>query len=152
MMRTMNLLKGRAVFGKNTNPVVLALQKRVMISPFVTVQNSFLKQKPIVTTMSIRNAYDVPTFKDTTPAAKTLRFHDDEAVAADHLGRQQNHIWSKEEIDDRLKNLYRHQPKNVTDFVMNRLVILSLTVLNFIIFLTKNVHHRCTRCIIRSTS
>jgi hypothetical protein len=51
----------------------------------------------------------------------------DQSLAGDHSGRQQNHIWSKDEIDEQLKNLYRHRPatfgdKVVQSVVRNRLV------------------------------
>jgi hypothetical protein len=42
--------------------------------------------------------------------------------AADHLGRQQNHIWSKEEINQHLTTMYRHQPTTLSDRIMNSLV------------------------------
>jgi hypothetical protein len=42
--------------------------------------------------------------------------------AADHLGRQQNHIWSKEEIDNHMNTMYRHKPITISDKIMNTLV------------------------------
>jgi len=35
----------------------------------------------------------------------------------DHTGRQQNHIWTPEEIDDIRKNKYRHVPSTIVDKV-----------------------------------
>jgi hypothetical protein len=46
----------------------------------------------------------------------------EEMKAADHTGRQQNHIWSKEELEEAMSTLYRHQPKTWSDHVMNKLV------------------------------
>ncbi len=46
----------------------------------------------------------------------------EEMKAADHTGRQQNHIWSKEELEEAMSTLYRHQPKSFSDHVMNKLV------------------------------
>lgn len=46
----------------------------------------------------------------------------EEMKAADHTGRQQNHIWSKEELEEAMSTLYRHQPKTFSDHVMNNLV------------------------------
>lgn len=40
----------------------------------------------------------------------------------DHGGRQQNHIWSSEEINDQLKSLYRHKPVTLSDKFMNIIV------------------------------
>jgi hypothetical protein len=37
----------------------------------------------------------------------------------DHTGRQQNHIWSKEEIDLLSKTLYRHKPVTISDKIVN---------------------------------
>lgn len=47
--------------------------------------------------------------------------------AGDHSGRQQNHIWSAEEIDDELKSLYRHKPVTMSDKFMN--LVVSATML-----------------------
>eukprot|EP00600_Ochromonadales_sp_CCMP1393_P005257 CAMPEP_0174966838 /NCGR_PEP_ID=MMETSP0004_2-20121128/7251_1 /TAXON_ID=420556 /ORGANISM="Ochromonas sp., Strain CCMP1393" /LENGTH=375 /DNA_ID=CAMNT_0016215905 /DNA_START=68 /DNA_END=1195 /DNA_ORIENTATION=- len=46
----------------------------------------------------------------------------DQMKAADHIGRQQNHIWTNEEIDERLGSMYRHQPVTASDHVMNGLM------------------------------
>jgi len=46
-----------------------------------------------------------------------------EGVAADHFGRQQNHLWSREEVDGLLTKLYRHQPQRFSDHLMNKLVM-----------------------------
>src|SRR5688572_14132355 len=43
-------------------------------------------------------------------------------IAADHTGRQQNHIWNKEEISTKLNELTHHEPKTITDKVVNKLV------------------------------
>ncbi len=42
--------------------------------------------------------------------------------AADHLGRQQNHIWDREEINERLTTLYQHKPQTLSDKFMNGFV------------------------------
>ena len=46
----------------------------------------------------------------------------EEMNAADHTGRQQNHIWSKEELEEAMCTLYRHEPKTWSDHIMNKLV------------------------------
>eukprot|EP00607_Mallomonas_marina_P010739 CAMPEP_0182421786 /NCGR_PEP_ID=MMETSP1167-20130531/7277_1 /TAXON_ID=2988 /ORGANISM="Mallomonas Sp, Strain CCMP3275" /LENGTH=270 /DNA_ID=CAMNT_0024599263 /DNA_START=265 /DNA_END=1077 /DNA_ORIENTATION=- len=66
---------------------------------------------------------------------------DNEFAASDHLGRQQNHIWTKEEIDDKLNNLYRHQPQTFSDHVMNNLMYTMYHTFNF---LTGYKHHNPT--------
>ena len=50
--------------------------------------------------------------------------------AADHLGRQQNHIWSKEEINKHLTTMYRHHPTTLSDRIMNSLVSLVCKLLD----------------------
>jgi hypothetical protein len=52
--------------------------------------------------------------------------------AADHLGRQQNHIWSKEEIDSHLHSIYRHKPVTLTDKAMNTLMYSMYHSFNYI--------------------
>jgi hypothetical protein len=52
-------------------------------------------------------------------------YEKDQAKAGDHSGRQQNHIWSKDEIAAELKSLYRHTPVSFSDKVMNGLVSCS---------------------------
>ena len=46
----------------------------------------------------------------------------DEIAAGDHTGRQQNHIWTKEELDVAMSTLYRHKPVRLSDHIMNKLV------------------------------
>jgi hypothetical protein len=47
-----------------------------------------------------------------------------ELTSGDHTGRQQNHIWTKEEIDEALHTLYRHKPQTFSDYFMNGFVSL----------------------------
>ncbi len=44
----------------------------------------------------------------------------------DHTGRQQNHIWSEDEIKERMDTLYRHKPATIGDIIVNSMVILFL--------------------------
>jgi hypothetical protein len=53
------------------------------------------------------------------------------STSGDHLGRQQNHIWSKEEIDALLANLSRHEPVTLTDKAANKAVRLFLFLFLF---------------------
>ena len=50
------------------------------------------------------------------------KYNSDHSMAGDHSGRQQNHIWSKEEIDSELKALYRHKPVTIPDKITNAVV------------------------------
>jgi len=40
---------------------------------------------------------------------------EEEMIAADHTGRQQNHIWTKDELDVAMSTLYRHKPVTFSD-------------------------------------
>jgi len=57
---------------------------------------------------------------------------EEEMQAADHTGRQQNHIWSKNEIENVMSTLYRHQPKTIADQFMNKLMYGLYHTFNFI--------------------
>lgn len=59
------------------------------------------------------------------------RKNDDELLG-DHSGRQQNHIWSAEELEEKMSTLYRHKPKTVTDHVMNKLMYTLYDVFNLV--------------------
>lgn len=52
--------------------------------------------------------------------------------SGDHVGRQQNHIWSAEEIDSELKSLYRHKPVTIADKFMNFVMSTLFHSFNFI--------------------
>ena len=54
------------------------------------------------------------------------------ANMADHIGRQQNHIWSKDELEEKMTTLYRHKPKSISDHVMNKLMYSLYNIFNFI--------------------
>jgi hypothetical protein len=61
---------------------------------------------------------------------KDIRSPLDEALG-DHSGRQQNHIWTSEELEEKMSTLYRHKPKTVTDHVMNNLMYGLYHTFNF---------------------
>jgi len=50
----------------------------------------------------------------------------------DHTGMQQNHIWTKEELDERMSTLYRHDPKTFADRVVNKLMYGLYHSFNFV--------------------
>ena len=50
----------------------------------------------------------------------------------DHSGLQQNHIWTEAELQDKMANLYHHQPKTVTDHVVHNLMFGLYHTFNFI--------------------
>eukprot|EP01039_Chlorochromonas_danica_P004928 gene4928-5410_t len=50
----------------------------------------------------------------------------------DHMGRQQNHIWTKEELHEKMTTLYRHKPETFTDHAMNKLMYGLYHTFNFI--------------------
>jgi hypothetical protein len=51
---------------------------------------------------------------------------------ADHAGRQQNHIWSREELHEKMATLYRHIPQKFSDHVMNKLMYGLYHTFNFV--------------------
>ena len=75
------------------------------------------------------------------------------AQLGDHTGLQQNHIWTLEELETKMKEHPRHQPKTISDHVMNKLVTI-ITIFSF--FSCNNtinsfLSSRCTGSIIPST-
>ncbi len=42
----------------------------------------------------------------------------------DHTGRQQNHIWSEKEVEERMATLYRHTPVTISDRIVNSMASL----------------------------
>ena len=61
------------------------------------------------------------SFEKARPTTFSPEDHYDYSIA-DHTGRQQNHIWSEEELNEKLSTLYRHKPATVSDHIMNKLV------------------------------
>jgi hypothetical protein len=55
-----------------------------------------------------------------------------ELASGDHTGRQQNHIWTKEELDEALTTLYRHKPQTISDHLMNKFVSLTPSLCLFL--------------------
>jgi len=55
-----------------------------------------------------------------------------ENLLGDHTGRQQNHIWSREELHEKMTTLYRHVPQKFSDHVMNKLMYGMYHTFNFI--------------------
>jgi hypothetical protein len=53
-------------------------------------------------------------------------------VLGDHTGRQQNHIWSEEEVNEVRANLYKHKPVTFSDKVMNTLMYSLYHSFNFL--------------------
>ena len=51
---------------------------------------------------------------------QATKYETDELLQGDHTGRQQNHIWTKEELDVAMSTLYRHQPKTISDKIVNK--------------------------------
>eukprot|EP01041_Mallomonas_annulata_P011014 gene11014-23010_t len=79
-----------------------------------------------------RTVYTIPTAAEKVPTGESRQYAVDENVGGDHTGRQQNHIWSREEIEERFNNLYRYEPQNLTDHTMKRLMYTLYHTFNFI--------------------
>ena len=56
-------------------------------------------------------------------------YETDDYVQGDHTGRQQNHIWTKEELHEKMSTLYRHKPKTLSDHITNKAVSLHVVVM-----------------------
>lgn len=69
---------------------------------------------------------------DKNPSKFAIGSNEEELRASDHLGRQQNHIWSKEELQVAMTTLYRHKPVTMSDYVMNRFMYSLYHTFNFI--------------------
>lgn len=87
--------------------------------------------KPAMNHQSFPKVVSACLHTGTSSDKKVHSIHDKEAAAeyeknehksADHFGRQQNHIWDKEEITDRFASIYRHEPKSLSDKFMNSVV------------------------------
>lgn len=59
-------------------------------------------------------------------------YETDEYMQGDHTGRQQNHIWTKEELKTAMTTLYRHQPKSFSDHLMNKTMYGMYHTFNFV--------------------
>jgi hypothetical protein len=55
-----------------------------------------------------------------------------EAELADKFGRQQNHIWSLEELADKTTNVYKHKPVSVSDYFMYSIMRTMYHTFNFV--------------------
>lgn len=102
--------------------------KRLAITTTGRINNPnipYLAQGGIRSIVNLRNG--LSTAADAPPKSTY-----EEGAAADHFGRLQNHIWSKEEVSTRLNNLYRHTPLTITDHVMNKLMYSLYHTFNFI--------------------
>lgn len=58
-------------------------------------------------------------------------YETNELVAGDHTGRQQNHIWTKEELTEKMSTLYRHKAKTIGDHIINKLMYGLYNAFNF---------------------
>lgn len=86
---------------KNVRPAPFGATKRLQLKSTLTQLNVWKQQQGAFHSKEAGQLYEKK-----------------ETVAADHLGRQQNHIWSREEIDFHLQNLTKHEPVTVSDRIM----------------------------------
>eukprot|EP01035_Chromulina_nebulosa_P010496 gene10496-14098_t len=54
------------------------------------------------------------------------------AQLGDHTGLQQNHIWTQEELEIKMQEHPRHQPKTISDHIMNKVMYGFYHSFNFI--------------------
>ena len=105
---------------RNFRPLLAHRNKLIFNAPAATKSYS-PKYSPV---FQLRNQVRCYNVEKTTKESRMYAISDE--VSADHFGRQQNHIWSRKEIDELMTKLYRHQPQKFSDHVMNKLVILSI--------------------------
>lgn len=55
-----------------------------------------------------------------------------EIKSGDHTGRQQNHIWTKQELETAMTTLYRHEPKTIPDKILNGIMYGLYNTFNFV--------------------
>lgn len=55
-----------------------------------------------------------------------------ENVLGDHLGLQQNHIWTEAEINEKMSTLYHHKPDSLADHLMHKFMYGLYHSFNFI--------------------
>lgn len=70
--------------------------------------------------------HPLPAIKPKEPRGKPLM------SLGDHTGLQQNHIWTPEELEQKMSTLYHYKPKTFTDKVMNKLMFTLYHSFNFI--------------------
>lgn len=63
---------------------------------------------------------------------KNLSSRDAEIALADHTGRLQNRIWSKEELAEKMGTLYHHKPVTFMDHLMNKVMFGLYHTFNFV--------------------
>ena len=69
-----------------------------------------------------------PAFMSTTPL-KTINVSEE---FGDHSWRQQNHIWSETEIEERMKTFdLKHVPQSLSDVVLQKAVRMAYHTFNF---------------------
>eukprot|EP01041_Mallomonas_annulata_P011015 gene11015-23011_t len=91
-----------------------------------------IRTKATLVSIPDKTTYAIPTFAGTTPKGEARDFLKNDLICGDHMGRQQNHIWSKNEVEERLNNLYRYEPVTYSDHAMNRLMYTMYHTFNFI--------------------
>lgn len=136
---------------------MLLKQLRNIYKP-LAAKGTGLRWLPQVSTSFMSTAVDEPSSKihfKISPSKHPLLSKDDlggkayevdEMAQGDHTGRQQNHIWTKEEINEALNTLYRHKPETVADYIVNYAVSDVLNETHSLkYYLTVVIHYyRCT--------
>lgn len=72
-----------------------------------------------------------PLQTDPNAAKVACPSQEEDIHTSDHIGRQQNHIWTACELQEKMSTLYRHEPKSFSDHVMNKLMYTLYHVFNW---------------------
>jgi hypothetical protein len=117
-------------------PVFKNLQSKQFIARSVLLNRSFVSSRPVLSVDELDvkthihfRASPRPHPLHAKPDFDPAKYYDDNI--GDHTGRQQNHIWSLEEIDEKMNNLYRHKPQTMADTFMNKLMYGLYHTFNF---------------------
>ena len=121
MLRPVTMLSTR-----NLSKIVVLRRVNLMPRAFNFAANQQIaQQNTIVPVFNQLRYYSVPS----SQKEQAIAYKENESIAADHLGKLQNHLWTKQEIDDLLGKLYRHQPQSISDRIMNTLASICVCLI-----------------------
>ena len=104
-----------------------------------SAENHFVtEKKPVFPSLEETSSYETPVHfkasmtKHPLGIAKNPILFNSQSMQGDHLGLQQNHIWTEDEINERMSKLYHHQPKSIADHLMHKFMYGLYHCFNFL--------------------
>lgn len=107
----------------------LSLRTPKNLSPLLKINARCVSNAPIPTSQGFKSLSDQQHFK---LSIKTHPFVPSDSELGDHTGRQQNHIWTMEEINDIRANMYKHKPNTISDHIANKVMYMLYHTFNWI--------------------